>query len=212
LAHDIRIAGLDTRIGLSRVLDNQVLYLQLLRKFVSGQGQTQQTLQAALERGDVALAERLAHTLKSVAANIGASGVQALAGDLERLLHASPAHDAAVISTAMQTLQQPLADLLAALAVQFPSPPTLPTKALADDPALRIEVSAQLQRLLEQDDSQALDLFHAHSAQVQRTLGADFENFEQQVESFEFDSALLLLKTHTATGALQATDPETRTP
>jgi signal transduction histidine kinase/DNA-binding response OmpR family regulator len=209
---NFRVAGLDTSIGLSRVLNNQALYLQLLRKFVSGQGQSFPALQTALRQGNAALAERLAHTLKSVAGNIGASGVQALAGDVERLLAAGVAPDAASMQAAMQALQQPLAVLMAGLAAQFPTEHPASAPSTDDDPALRVEVSAQLQHLLEQDDSQALDLFHAHSAQVQRTLGADFAYFERQVENFEFDSALLLLKTHTLTGALQAPEPDSPTP
>jgi two-component system sensor histidine kinase/response regulator len=42
--------------------------------------------QPGSQRADAALAERLAHTLKGVAGNIGAKGVQAAAGVLEKLI------------------------------------------------------------------------------------------------------------------------------
>ena len=200
---DLQVAGLDTRVGLSRVLNNQALYLQLLRKFVAGQGQTLQMLQTALAQGDHALAERLAHTLKSVAGNIGAAGVQELAASVEHLVHASPAGNAALIQAAMQALQQPLDLLIAELTAQIPLTAPPMAQPLDDDPAPQMEVIAQLRDLLQQDDSQAIDFFYHHSAQLQRTLGTDFETFQHRLEDFEFDTALALLKTHAMTGEMQ---------
>ncbi|MDB5850199.1 MAG: hypothetical protein JWP29_3951, partial [Rhodoferax sp.] len=85
LAH---VPGLDTSLGLRRVMGKQGLYLALLRKFISGQRQCAADIETALAGHDRATAERLAHTLKGVAGNIGAPGVQALAGTLEALLRA----------------------------------------------------------------------------------------------------------------------------
>jgi two-component system sensor histidine kinase/response regulator len=67
------IKGLGTNDGLARVAGNRKLYLKLLQTTV------------ALNQGDRGLAERLAHTLKGVAGNIGARSVQAAAGALEKL-------------------------------------------------------------------------------------------------------------------------------
>ncbi len=201
---DIQVAGLDTRLGLSRVLNNQVLYLQLLRKFVTSQGQTWQALQDALAQGDTTLAERLAHTLKSVAGSIGAAGVQELAASVEHLVHGSTG-DASLLHAAMQALQQPLDLLIAELTAQIPAAhQTQPmTQPLDDDPALQAEAIAQLLALLQQDDSVAIDFFYHHSAQLQRTLGTDFETFQHRLEDFEFDTALAMLKTHAMTGEMQ---------
>ena len=76
------IAGLDAQDGLSRVAGNRKLYRKILRQFVEQQGPSLEQIAAALVKGDVALAERLAHTLKGVAGNIGAKTVQAAAGDV----------------------------------------------------------------------------------------------------------------------------------
>ena len=81
-----RVAGLDTELGLSRVLNNQPLYLTILRRFASGYGSLAAKIHAALSTGDLATAERLAHSAKSVAANIGATGIQELAAGLETAL------------------------------------------------------------------------------------------------------------------------------
>ncbi len=70
------IDGLDTKDGLTRVAGNQKLYLKLLRQFAEQQGPAVGQISDALAKGDTALAERLAHTLKGVAGNIGAKSVQ----------------------------------------------------------------------------------------------------------------------------------------
>ena len=80
------IAGLDTNDGLSRVGGNRKLYVKILRQFAEQQGPALDQVADALAKGDHALAERLAHTLKGVAGNIGAAGVQSAAAALERVI------------------------------------------------------------------------------------------------------------------------------
>src|SRR6185503_4137239 len=85
------IIGLDAEDGLTRVAGNRKLYLKLLRQFIEQQGPALGQIAAALATGDMALAERQAHTLKGVAGNIGARQVQTAAGALEKLIHAKAA-------------------------------------------------------------------------------------------------------------------------
>ena len=80
------VPGLDTKDGLARVAGNLKLYLKLLSQFADQQGAGLVQITAALAKGDAALAERIAHTLKGVAGNIGAKPVQAAAGSVEKLI------------------------------------------------------------------------------------------------------------------------------
>src|SRR4029453_8528407 len=80
------IAGLDTKDGLSRVGGNSVLYMKLLRQFIEQHALTVEQVTDALAKGDTALAERLAHTLKGVAGNVGSAQVQSAAGALEKAI------------------------------------------------------------------------------------------------------------------------------
>ena len=75
------ITGLDAKDGLKRVAGNRKLYEKLLRQFVEQQGPAVEQITAAQAQGDNALAERLAHTLKGVAGNIGAKSVQSTAAN-----------------------------------------------------------------------------------------------------------------------------------
>ena len=111
------IAGLDTKDGLTRVAGNQKLYLKLLRQFVEQQGPALGQITEALAKGDIALAERLAHTLKGVAGNIGAKSVQFAAGALEKHIR-SKAADGEVDSAKQEvagTLDPLVAQIRAAL-------------------------------------------------------------------------------------------------
>src|SRR5208283_2735173 len=62
---------------------NKRLYLDLLAKFATTQGDSAAQISAALESGDRKLAERLAHTVKGVAGNIGITSIYAEAAKLE---------------------------------------------------------------------------------------------------------------------------------
>lgn len=79
------IEGLDAEQGLKRVLGKQKSYLNLLAKYVEGQKNFHHEIMRALEAGDLSTAERVAHTLKGVSGNIGATLIQEEA----RLLEAS---------------------------------------------------------------------------------------------------------------------------
>src|SRR5580765_7856604 len=79
------IAGLDTNDGLSRVGGNRKLYVKILRQFAEPRSAALEVADA-LAQGDHALAERVAHTLKGVAGNIGATSVLPAAATLERAI------------------------------------------------------------------------------------------------------------------------------
>jgi two-component system, sensor histidine kinase and response regulator len=73
------VPGLDMEAGLRRVIGKRHLYLAMLRKFVISQKDAPAQVERALDAGDWNTAERLAHTARGVAGNIGAIEVQAAA-------------------------------------------------------------------------------------------------------------------------------------
>jgi two-component system sensor histidine kinase/response regulator len=77
------VAGLDSQLGLSRMMGKRPLYEAMLRRFVASQREAAAAIHASLACGDLATAERQAHTTRSVAGNIGATTVAALAGAVE---------------------------------------------------------------------------------------------------------------------------------
>ena len=85
------VAGLDTALGLKRMMNKKPLYLAMLRRWVDGQRDVPAQVQAALDDADWETAERLVHTAKGLAGNIGAEPLAAAAAAVEHGLreHAS---------------------------------------------------------------------------------------------------------------------------
>jgi two-component system, sensor histidine kinase and response regulator len=111
------IPGLDTALGLSRMLGKRSLYLAMLRRFVASQRSVPEQIHDALSVGDLPTAERLAHTSRSVAGTIGATAIQNLAAELERSLkeYEQPLH----VQRRLLEFERPMGDLVAALATQL---------------------------------------------------------------------------------------------
>lgn len=82
----INIPGLDFKLGLKRVLGKKKLYINLLKKYISGQKNVFVEMKDMLSKGDWHSAERLAHTLKGVSGTIGAVAIQDKAAILEKAL------------------------------------------------------------------------------------------------------------------------------
>ncbi|HSV45405.1 MAG TPA: response regulator [Ramlibacter sp.] len=80
------VVGLDAGDGLRRVMGKQALYLTILRMFLNGERNCADRIRAALDADDWTTAERLAHTCKGVAGNIGATELPLFAGPLEMAL------------------------------------------------------------------------------------------------------------------------------
>ncbi len=75
--------GISVTEGLARVGGNTNLYMKILTKFYNDYGDATAQIKAALEKNDLELAQRLAHTVKGVSANIGAQDLPPVAGELE---------------------------------------------------------------------------------------------------------------------------------
>jgi two-component system, sensor histidine kinase and response regulator len=72
--------------ALARLAGHRTLYAQMARLFAQEQGESVRRRSAALAQGDRIEAGRAAHTLKGVAATLGAEALSAIASQLERAL------------------------------------------------------------------------------------------------------------------------------
>ena len=185
------IDGLDTKDGLTRVAGNRQLYLKLLRQFVEQQGPSISQISAALATGDAALAERLAHTLKGVAGNIGARPVQAAAGELEKLIRGRAA--AAELESSQRQVAAVLDPLLAGLrsALNAASPETpAPAAGPPADPAQTRAAAEQLMKLLSEFDVGSGEFVEANGAALRPLFaGEGWAAFEKLVQDYAFAEA-----------------------
>jgi two-component system, sensor histidine kinase and response regulator len=111
------IRGLDTPLGLSRMLGKKSLYLVMLRRYLAGQRPVAIEMRQALAAGDRPTAERIAHTTKAVSGNIGATLVQDRAATLETAIRQN--RSTCEIEQLLDELEAPLGELLDALACRL---------------------------------------------------------------------------------------------
>ncbi|MEP6792090.1 MAG: response regulator, partial [Ramlibacter sp.] len=107
------IEGLDPVLGLQHMMGKQPLYLAALRRFAGSHAGLASEIHEALCAGDLPAAERLAHTAKSVAANIGAMHIHNLADRVEMSL--KEYHPPMDVQQRLDELKRPLAQLITAL-------------------------------------------------------------------------------------------------
>jgi HPt (histidine-containing phosphotransfer) domain-containing protein len=102
-------AVLDTENAMAR-MGGEATYLTMLAKFIPSQGRAVQSINDALAVDDRAAAERLAHTLKGVAASVGAHALADAADQLEKALSAGRAEEyPALIGGLTDRLEQAVA-------------------------------------------------------------------------------------------------------
>jgi two-component system sensor histidine kinase/response regulator len=195
------IPGVDTRGGLRRVVGNKALYVDLLTRYSLGQRGAAGKIREALDLGDLALAERLAHTLKGASGNIGASLVQDSAGELEEAIGAGIAwNDALLLLERLSTaLEATIGRIDGALAqVQG----NRPAGARAGGASRTLaEIVGRLVSYAEESDGEALAYFR--SARDELSALCDRESLrrlEEALLAYDYEAALAALKSPPLSG------------
>jgi two-component system sensor histidine kinase/response regulator len=188
------VAGLDAALGLRQCNHNADLYLSMLRKFVQSQAAAMQQLRLQLERGQPADAERMAHTLKGLAASLGGQALCQRAGELEQRLHAPHGQPLAPWLDQTEVELDALIGSLRALPGLLREGPGVVTATLSPGERAQVQGVVQtLQEMLEQDDSEAAILWQAHAPDLRAVLEQS-EALEQAITGFDYEAALRLLR------------------
>jgi two-component system sensor histidine kinase/response regulator len=186
------INGVDIKNGLKRVGGNRRLYRDLLIKFAAKHSDAGLQISDALHIRDCSTAERIAHTVKGVAGNIGIKTVQFAAEKLEKAIRES---DPAA-STMLQDFTSVLRTQIDAIEQALP----LETLALEIEPRKSfdpIAASHEITRLRSQ-----LKASGGGSEEVFRTLRsvlasqvekARLDALGTDISNFDFTEALLKL-------------------
>jgi CheY-like chemotaxis protein len=190
------IPGLDTALGLRRVMGKKAFYLDMLRKYVENQGQAPQQIRQSLDAKDYGTAERLAHTAKGVSGNIGASQLQELAGHVEKAV--KDGADRAAIEELLAPFAESHALLITGLKQALPvrdSGEKPGGTAAPVDRDQAVKACKQLAALLANDDSDAVGLLDEKSDLLRGILGVDqFVSMDKALKDYDFEKALELLR------------------
>ena len=185
------IPGLDTALGLSRVMGKKKFYRDMLKKYMDNQGQAPAQIRQSLDAGDYETAERLAHTSKGVSGNIGASQLQKLAATLEKAIRESrPLEE---IGAALDPFATAHGKLIDGLTEAFPTAGVCEETEEVDE-AKAAAVCKKMMEYLTNDDSEAVDYLDTETDALRSILGAKhFGPFENALTQYDFEKALELL-------------------
>lgn len=191
----------DVEAGVERLMGNRPVYLRALARFRHDYRSAGAAIGTAIETGNLALAQRLVHTLKGAAGMIEARSLHAAALALEAALRAPPAGSAGVAS-----LSAPFARLDAELAHVLRELDAMPGLAETGVPAPRLvgsdDVLLRLRTLLDIGDGEAVDLVEqARDVLVAKLGEEEFGKLGAAVADFDFERALVLLDRSGPTGA-----------
>jgi CheY-like chemotaxis protein len=165
-------------------------YLTVLEKFIPNQSQAVQSIQDALAAHDRTTAERLAHTLKGIAATIGAKTLSKFARQLEEAIHENKAENRPQLIAATATeLAQVLASAKAYLQAHAsategggPSHDTVSLDTLLE----------QLTAKLKAFDSDAANTMREINRQIKGTEAArQFAKLNRYMNDYDYENALM---------------------
>jgi len=188
------IEGVDVAGGLQRVAGNKHLYVDLLRQFVARQGSAGAEIEVALDNGDRKLAERVAHSVKGVAGNLGMESLFELAGKLQSAIHASRDDVQALLKEFSSELDRHVQAIQGALR----GPTQIQEGGKGNrvfDSGEALAIVARLRALLEARDADAIDVYRTlvetlrGSSDTTRldALGAAVNGFEYDAARLELD-------------------------
>jgi CheY-like chemotaxis protein len=187
------IAGINIVDGLKRVAGNRRLYRDLLGQFATKEGNAADQISAALKSGDLKLAERIAHTVKGVAGNIGITEVQSVAQKLEKALRDGEGTVSALLVDFANVVSAQVHAIERALVDSAPTQPEEVRTSPFNENAAAVAI-ARLRVLLEASDGDAEESFrslqHAVAGVVEKT---QLDGLIASINDFEFDAALVKL-------------------
>jgi CheY-like chemotaxis protein len=106
------LESIDMKSALARLGDKQEFYLHLLILFRDSQAGLAQNIRSAVQKDDLVLARRLAHSLKGLAATIGADKLSAAAKNLESAFAQNASE---LYAGSLEQVEQELTIVIAAL-------------------------------------------------------------------------------------------------
>jgi len=184
------IEGVDVAGGLERVAGNKRLYVDLLGHFVARHGSAGAQIGVALENGDRKLAERLAHSVKGVAGNLGINGLFQLAGKLQSAIHESRDDVDVLFEGFSWELDRQVQAIQRALRAQAPVPQGGEGNRIFD-PAEALAAVARLRAMLQASDADAADAYRTLAEILRGTVDTTrLDALGAAVNGFDYDAAL----------------------
>ena len=191
-----RLAGVDIQDGLNRVAGNKKLYRKLLIKVREDYARAAEEIAALLAEGKTGEAERLAHSIKGVAGNVGAGQLQSAGAELEAAIKEN---DRQAIPLKLQALGVEIEILVRALQALGGPQPSETTPRVAGPVSSTAEMIQALDELLPHVKSRKPKPCKAALEEINQLQWPTEFNFEiselnKLVKKYKFKDALPLVE------------------
>ncbi len=186
-SRSLDIPGIDTQAAQKRSGGNQQRYVSLLQRFADAYVGTVREIYTALKAKDSATAQRIAHSLKGAAANLGANALATAAGNVELAIKTE-----SEIEPALVEMERTLSAAVSAIQKTLPSSEKVESILSGNgDPSLVLQPLSRLKNLLEADDSEAAEFILEVQSSFSEVLSrTEIETLAQMVGNFDYESAL----------------------
>lgn len=187
----LAIDGLDLGAGLRVTQGKTELYLKVLRQFHVRYRDAGLKLTEALQAEAYIDAERQAHTVKGVAGNIGATGLQTCAAELENDIRNG--RKIGELESLLSQFTHELETLMFGLDHYFQTHDE-PASSAAEDQEPQ-QLRRQLIEFLQEDDPAALDFYEQYRQRFDGLDQTQADFLKSAIRAFDFDRAIGILET-----------------
>jgi HPt (histidine-containing phosphotransfer) domain-containing protein len=165
------------------------LFAELLVRFADGQQETAARVKGALEAGDRKLAERLAHTVRGTAGNLGMKEVESAAGELEDGIRKGSS--AREVERSRRRLAALLEGAVTRIRDAFPEEVPQESAAGSTDTQELATILTRLSALAAESDSTAVDFFEEASAKLSRSFPREvLDRLRESLRAYDFPAAI----------------------
>ncbi|MDR3230820.1 MAG: Hpt domain-containing protein [Synergistaceae bacterium] len=192
-AREDAVPILDAQAGLRNFQNDEPLYRRILGDFQRKHGADHEAIASSLAHGEKIDARRVAHTLKSVAASIGALRLREIAASIEKTLSETLSRGGAVVdfAPALGGLRDEISLVLNEIAASTEAEPQTTPDAIPEERSdAEMETLLDgLERLLE---SGSVDCF-AFESEIRSCLspaGEPYERFRARLDDLDLPGAL----------------------
>ena len=186
------IPGIDTATALKRTGGNRARYESLLQRFAESQSGVIKDIGTAVGQNDAATAQRLAHSLKGAAANLGATELSEAAAKVESAIEAKED-----VTRPLGALSVSLDSIVSSIREALPKEQTAGNTSLPSaDPSTVAQTLIRLKQLLQNDDGDASDFILDARPLLSKVLtGPEIETLVSHTGNFAYGDALDSLST-----------------
>ncbi|MBK9615559.1 MAG: PAS domain S-box protein [Uliginosibacterium sp.] len=187
------LRGISIETGLHYCNDKVDFYLRMLREFLRTKSEAAEQLRLATADEDMALAQRMAHSMKSIAGAIGALELSKASADVEIAIRSNHGANLPIL---LERFEAALKTVISGLYAAFPLDQSVQVAAPEEtDYAAMRRLVSEIEHCLDTDVGEALSLLPAlRKAAGSPELLAHCDALAERLGSFDIDACKTTLK------------------